>query len=248
MNETEDILKALDDKEPEKKPSNWALWSALYFAEAVFVVLDAVSAITVGYITGFWYYGLFVFMAGVIPLYLYTKQFTRPLASPAQRRLAMWGGICAVVAVILIAAIMASINVAGAALVEKAKMEARLVIGTILVLAVHGFIMGRYFFMDEQIREDNRSDRMVAAGDRGIRRIGIANKVAAAKKQEVGHRKDFERRFDPRVLARILDKLQDVDEDGIPDFIDPIDNRTGKPFEKTMSYAKDDENPTNRQR
>lgn len=52
-NETDEILKSLDDKEPEKKPSNWELWSALYFAEAVFVILDLVSAVTMAYMTGF---------------------------------------------------------------------------------------------------------------------------------------------------------------------------------------------------
>ena len=52
MSETEEILKALDDKTPPKKPTNWELWAALYFAEFIFVLLDAGSALGVGLVTG----------------------------------------------------------------------------------------------------------------------------------------------------------------------------------------------------
>lgn len=245
MDETTEILQALDDKEPEPKPSNWALWAALYFAEAIFVILDAVSAWIVGTITGYWYYGLFVFLAGVVPLFLYTNQFTRPLASVRQRKISFIGGLVAVSSVIVIAVFMGGINIASTNLAGDTMlwMEAGLVISLVIILAVHAFIEGFYFFADEEIAEGQKTDRMIARGYRGIRRIGIARKVANAKRQEVQKRHDFERDFDPRVLMKILNVLRDLDEDGIPDMIDPTDNRTGKPFQRNQmtAYAQDTE-------
>lgn len=245
MDETTEILQALDDKEPEPKPSNWSLWAALYFAEAIFVILDAVSAVIVGTITGYWYYGLFVFLAGVVPLFLYTKQFTRPLASVRQRRISFVGGMVAVSSVIIIAVFMGGINIASTNLAGDTMlwMEAGLVVSLVIILAAHAFIEGLYFFTDEEIAEGQKTDRMVARGYRGIQRIGIARKVANAKRQEVQKRHDFERDFDPRVLKKILSVLRDLDDDGIPDVIDPVDNRTGKPFQRNQmaSYAKDTE-------
>ena len=238
-NETEEILKSLDDKEPEKKPTNWELWSSLYFSEAVFVILDFVSAVTVAVVTGFWYYGAFVFLAGVVPLFLYTKQYTRPLASVSQRKTAFWGGIIAVSSVIVVAVFMAFINLASATLTldSIALTEAGLVISMIIILAAHAFMMGRYFFIDEEISENQKTNRILARGFRGMQRLGVANKIAQAKRVEVQRKDEIEQDFDPRVIARILNAMRDIDGDGIPDVLDQIDNHTGKPFNRQPSYA-----------
>ena len=238
--ETDQILEALDDKEPEKKPSNWELWSALYFAEFVFVLLDAGSALSVWWITDIWYYAVIVFFAGVIPLWLYTKQYIRPLASTAQKRTVFLGGAVAIGSVIVTAVFMGALNFVAKAYSADAVLwtEAGLAISLVLIIATHGFIMARYFFIDEEIAEGQRTNRIIARGDRDVRRIGVARKVADSKKQEVRKRNDFERDFNPKILQKILTMMQDLDEDGIPDIIDPIDDRTGKAFIKPIqSYA-----------
>lgn len=232
MDDTKDILDALDDKKPEKKPTNWELWSALYFAEAVFVVLDAGSALSVYLITGYWYYAVIVFLAGVVPLYLYTKQYTRPLASIEQRQTSFWGGVVAISSVIIVAVFMAVLNFYAQVNGESAVMwtEAGLAVSLVLVLASHGFIMAKYFFADEEIKEGQRTNRIIARGGHTVRRIQAARKVADSKRQEVNLKKDFQREYNPAVLAKILRMMEDLDEDGIPDVIDPVDDRTGKPF------------------
>jgi len=196
-NETDKILKALDDKEPEKKPSNWELLSALYFAEFIFVLLDAGSALSVWWITGFWYYGVIVFFAGVVPLWLYTKQSTRALASREQQKTAFIGGVVAIASVLVVAIFMAVLNFVAKVYQGNAVMwtEAGLAVSLVLLLATHGFIMGRYYFIDEEMSENQKTNRIIARGDRGIRRIGVAQKVANAKKAEVGLRDEFERNF-----------------------------------------------------
>jgi hypothetical protein len=227
MNDTDDILKALDDKTPVKKPTNWELWAALYFAELIFVLLDAGSALGVGLITGIWYYGVIVFFAGVIPLWLYTKTYTRPLASPQQKKAAMIGGLVAVFSVVVVAGFVAVLNFAAGQFSGDALAwtEAGLGISLIGLLAVHGFINAYYFFSDEQVKEHNKTQRIIARGDAQVKRIKVAQDVANAKRREVTARQKLESAFSPEIVAKIMSMMADDDGDGIPNFIDPVDNR-----------------------
>lgn len=225
--ETDEILEVLDDKEPDKKPSNWELWASLYFAEFIFVLLDAGSAWSVWRITGFWYYGLIVFFAGVIPLWLYTKTYTRPLASKDQRKVAFAGGVISIASVLIVAIFMAVLSFVAQSQNANAVQwtEAGLAISLVLMLAVHGFINGRYFFLDEEISEGQKTNRIIARGNRSVQRIEVANKVANAKRREVRKRRVVADEFGPAVLTKILNMMSDDDGDGIPNFIDPVDNR-----------------------
>lgn len=226
-NETDEILKALDDPTPKKKPSNWELKAALYFAEFIFVLLDAGSAVSVGFITGIWYYGVIVFFSGVIPLWLYTKTYTRPLAAENQKKAALIGGSVAVFSVIVVAGFVAVLNFAAQMLQGKSLVwtEAGLGISLVILLAVHGFINAYYFFTDEQVKEHNKTQRMIARGDAQVKRIRVAQEVANSKKREVSARQKLESAFSPEIVARIMSMMADDDGDGIPNFIDPVDNR-----------------------
>ncbi len=248
MNETDEILKALEDKTPSKKPTNWELWAALYFAEFIFVLLDAGSALGVGLVTGIWYYGVIVFFAGVIPLWLYTKTYTRPLASHSQKQAAMVGGFVAVFSVIVVAIFVAVLSFAAGQFSGNsiAWTEAGLGISLVVLLAVHGFINAFYFFTDEEVKEQNKTDRIIARGDRAVKRIGVANTVANAKKREVTARQKLEGAFSPEIVAKILSMMADDDGDGIPNFIDPVDNRKQRPQQQPMrQFAKDEDQVPN---
>ena len=227
MNDTDKILESLDDKPTLRKPANWPLWASLFFAELIFVLLDAGSAIMVALITGMWYYGVIVFFAGVIPLWLYTKTYTRPLASKSQKSAALLGGTIAVGSVIVVAIFVAVLNFAANQLSGNAIawMEAGLGISLVVLLAVHGFVNAYYFFTDEEWIENNKTERIIARGNRAINRITAAQGVANAKRREVSARTALEGQFSPQVVNKILSMMADDDGDGIPNFIDPVDNR-----------------------
>jgi hypothetical protein len=242
MSETDDILKSLEDPTPQKKPTNWELWAALYFAEFIFVMLDAGSAVSVGVITGYWYYGLIVFLAGVIPLWLYTKTYTRPLADVNQKRAALVGGIVAVGSVLIVGLFVAVLNFAAKAMSANSLtwIESGLAVSLVLLLAIHGFINAYYFFTDDQVKEFNKTQRMIARGDAHVKRIRIAQTVANAKRREVSARQKLEREFSPAIVAKIMSMMADDDGDGIPNFIDPVDNRKQQqPQQPQRQFAKD---------
>jgi len=98
-------------------------------------------------------------------------------------------------------------------------------ISLVILLAVHAGINAFYFFSDEQIVEANKTERIIARGDAQVKRIGVANQVANAKRREVSARQKLETAFSPEIVARIMSMMADDDGDGIPNFIDPVDNR-----------------------
>ena len=53
---------------------------------------------------------MIVFLAGVILVWLYTKTYTRPLASANQKKAALIGGIVAVLSVVVDAVFVADLN------------------------------------------------------------------------------------------------------------------------------------------
>lgn len=126
---------------------------------------------------------------------------------------------------------MAVLNFAAAQFSGNALMwtEAGLGVSLVTLLAVHGFVNAYYFFTDEQVKEHNKTERIIARGDAQVKRIDVANKVASAKRREVTARQKLEAAFSPEIVARILSMMADDDGDGIPNFIDPVDNRKQKP-------------------
>ena len=216
------ILSALDDPTPIKKPSNWALSASLWFAEAIFVILDAGSAVGVAMITGQIYYGVIVFLAGVVPLFLYTKYYTRPLASAPQKKVALIGGAISISSVILVACFIAALNMAQGMFGDVVYLtEMGLGISLVLILGVHGFLNAYHFFADEETRENSRSDRMQARAFRRVDRIKTANIVANAARTEATRQTELEGKFSTAVIAKILAKLaEDADGDGVPDIME----------------------------
>ena len=96
-----------------------------------------------------------------------------------------------------------------------------------------------YYYNDEEIRENQKTAQMIARGNQSIKRIMAAQKVANAKRVEVKARHEVEKDFSPEVLAKILAQF-DKDGDGIPDFLDPVDNRKVRTFaSKSESVGKD---------
>lgn len=179
MSETDDILKALDDPEPVKKPSKIAPKIALYFADFIFLVLDIGSGLGVYWLTGIWYYGAVVFLAGFVPLMLHQKLYTHPYASKDQKNAALLGGVISVGSVLAVAIFIAIVNFAARAASAKEVlwMEIGLAVSLVLIAFTHAIITAYYFYIDEETNETQKTNRIVARGNRKVDRIKAAQMV-----------------------------------------------------------------------
>ena len=252
-NETDEILLALEDKEPEKKPKKGAHKIALFFADMIFFFLDVGSGLGVYWLTDIWYYGVIVFLAGFVPLMLHQKLYTQPYASKDQKNAAMVGGILAVGSVLIVAIFIAIVNFVAKAASGNAIlwMEGGLAASLVLLAFAHAIITAYYFYIDEETAEEQNTSRIIARGERGVTRIRAAGKVARAKRSEVAERHTLEGQFSPEVISKIVQMLKDDDGDGIPNFLDPVDNRKRQAFASTAPKPGElkvtSENPTRRE-
>ena len=250
----DELLEAVKAPKRKKTPTNNSLYFALIAADVIFGILDIGSGITVYWMTGIWFYGVLVFLAGFAPLILFQKLYTRAFASDEQKKIAIGGAALAVFSIIAIGILSAVANVKG---VTNQSAELTVLVTVVALAFVHALLLTAYFYIDEGIQADQtvaqtlaeaiRQETMIEAGDQVL---GVAQRALKRRKQIA----DFH--GSPAALKEVLKRLGwDEDGDGVPDWMDPVDNRTGKPFQQTAArtFAADGQNvtppadPTNRQ-
>lgn len=153
----------------EAKPSNIALWLVLLFANLVFLLLDAVTGWTVYGFTSVWQYGVMAFLAGCVPFWLAEAAFVRAYASTAQKWLA---GVSAFLAIV---EIMASASISAIILISYDILHLQ-TYQIVLVAVIIGFVIAQailalgYFYVDEEIRENQKLKQGLAGIERTHKR------------------------------------------------------------------------------
>jgi hypothetical protein len=245
IKQKDELLRAVKAPKKKKSPSNRSLYIALFAADFIFGVLDIGSGITVYWMTGIWFYGLLVFLAGFAPLLLFQSLFTRAFASDEQKKVAIGGAVLAVFSIISIGILSVIANVQGV----DSKFAEQTVLIVIVVLAfIHALLFTGYFYIDEGIQADQVVIQTIARAMRESDMIEAGGQVLETTQRSLNRRHEIGDKYSSRAaLMEVLSQFgfKDLDEDGIPDFMDKTDNRTGQPFKKQV-YASEvrQENPT----
>ena len=103
MSDTTKVNRLLDlVKRPlqaKRKPSNFALYWAWIFYNAVALLFDTIAAGTVYDLVGKFMYAVLTFVAGFLPLLMHEFLYTRAYANAAQKILAVIGAGLSVVTI-----------------------------------------------------------------------------------------------------------------------------------------------------
>lgn len=236
LKQRDELLEAVKAPTHKKAPNNNSLYFAVIAADIIFGVLDIGSGLTVYWITGFWFYGVLVFLAGIAPLLLNQKLYTRAYASQDQKKIAIGGAVLSVFSILGIGLLAAVANVAG----YQGSDAEMVVVITIVVLAfIHAMLLIWYFYSDEGIQADQTLEQTIARAIRQARMVEAGDHVLSVTKKSVDRRHEVaDKHGSKAALLELLRQMgADVDNDGIPDIIDPIDNRTGKPFVKQYAQG-----------
>lgn len=239
-------------KKPKKakKPANAALWFAYAFFNIVILIFDVVAAATVYAITKNEGYAVITFLAGFVPLMLHEFLYLRAYASQWQRGIAVLGAACAFLTVVVVALLSAIVNLVMAGGAEINIEVSRLVILVIVVGAalLHVVLTAVYFYIDEGIRAGHIEAETTAYYDSRLKNINRAETlIEAAEAARHSKARIIEQHGGAdgkAALDYILNLLNDDDGDGIPNIIDPVDNR--KLSDKSNGHKVTDENFTNR--
>lgn len=211
-----------EPRKPKGAPSNAALWVALIFANIIFLVLDAISGVTVYLFTDWWLYGFLTVLAGFVPLLIHEADFVRPFASGMQRAISVIGAVLAVLSVIVIGVCAAIVNVMQIG-VSVQIAEVSTIIALVIIAAFHAILFAIYFYVDETIRAEQRTEQMIANGLRKSKAIISAGRVLHTANAALDSKKVLESQYGPQgaeALEYLVKMLtEDKNHDGIPDIL-----------------------------
>jgi hypothetical protein len=173
-----------------------------------------------------------VFLAGIAPLLLNQKLFTRAFASAEQKKIAMGGALLAVFSILGIGLLAAVANVMG---VKGSTAELTVVIGVVLLAFSHALLLVWYFYIDEGIQAEQTVEQTLARAIRQAMMIEAGDHVLSVTKKSVDKRGEVANRHGSgAALAELLRQMGwDENQNGIPDFLE-------KP---TRQFAADERRP-----
>lgn len=219
LEKRDELLEAVKAPSRKKSPSNNSLYFAIVAADIIFSVLDIGSGLTVYWMTGVWFYGVLVFLAGVAPLLLNQKLFTRAYASDEQKKIAMAGALLAVFSILAIGLLAAVANVAG---VQGSTAELTVVISIVVLAFTHAILLVWYFYVDEGIHANQTLEQTLARAIRQAAMIEAGDRVLSVTKKAVENRENIANKHGSKAaLVELLHQMGwDDNENGIPDFLE----------------------------
>jgi hypothetical protein len=220
----DELLEAVKAPTHKKTPSNHSLYFALIAADVIFGILDIGSGLTVYWITGIWFYGLLVFLAGLAPLLLFQSLYVRAFASAKQKRIAIGGAVLAVFSIIAIGILSAFANVQG---VDGQTAELTVVIVIVVLAFIHALLLTGYFYIDDSIQSEQIVAQAIARAIQQARMIEAGDHVLTVTERAVNRRKEVsDTHGSPAALREVLRQMGwDDDGDGIPDWVNAINRK-----------------------
>jgi len=158
-----------------KKPSN-RLWLAVVGFNVIFLFADFITALAVGFLT-YWYYGVLVFFAGILPMIFHEGLFANPYASVAQRWTAGTGFFFSVLSALFVGVLVVVINVMFDSTPTGKTLEAVAMALLFLILIAHGALFAIYFFIDLGIRAVQNAMSAMAKNERKLNEIAMAEQI-----------------------------------------------------------------------
>lgn len=170
-------------QQEKRKPSNFALYWAWAFYNAVALLFDAIAAGTVYAMMNSVAYAVLTFAAGFLPLIMHEFLYTRAYASKWQKILAVMGAGLSVVTILAVGVLAAVVNVLGFTAQNAIMLEIAMIIALVLVAGGHGLIAAIYFYIDGGIKANQVRAESVAYHERRIEDIQRAKEILALAEQ-----------------------------------------------------------------
>jgi len=187
MSDTTKVTRLLDlvkrPSQAKRKPSNFALYWAWIFYNAVALLFDSIAAATVYDLVDKFMYAILTFVAGFLPLLMHEFLYTRAYANAAQKVLAVIGAGLSVVTILGVGVIAGVVNVLGFTALSVKALEIILIVTLVLVSGAHALIAAIYFYIDDGIKAKQVRTESVAYHERRIEDINRAKEILALAEQ-----------------------------------------------------------------
>ncbi|GAB4540867.1 MAG: hypothetical protein Fur002_08310 [Anaerolineales bacterium] len=207
VNRLLDLVKRPQQK--KRKPSNFALYWAWTFYNAVALLFDVIASITVYEMMGNFAYAALTFAAGFLPLIMHEFLYTRAYASSWQKILAVMGAGLSVVTILAVGILAGIVNLLGFTAQNALLLELAMIIALVLVAGGHGLIAAIYFYIDDGIKANQVKAESVAYHERRIEDIQRAKEILALAEQGANDEDEIAKQYGGmEVLNEILGQLR----------------------------------------
>lgn len=196
-------------KDKIKKPMN-RLWLATCGFNMIYFVVDLVTAVTVAFLTT-WYYGVLVFFAGILPMVLHEGLFSNPYASVIQRWISAIGFFLSVASALFVGVLIVVINVLFDSTPTGKTLEA-VAMGLLFAIAVlHGALFATYFFVDASIVALQNALRAMAETGRKLQELRMSKQVAEEAKPIIDELEASYNRGDSKLVNAAMKQISGTD-------------------------------------
>lgn len=170
------LLALVQRPSKKKEPSNFALWFAWFFYNAVALLFDVIAATTIYEMMNSIIYAGLTFAAGFIPLLMHEFLYMRAYAGYWQKVIAVLGAILSVVTILTVGVLAALVNLTDFQ-ANKLVMEVAMIVMLVLVSGGHGLLAAVYFYIDDGIKAEQVRAENMAYHKRRLEDIARAQEI-----------------------------------------------------------------------
>ncbi len=225
MNDIEELEKLVTEEAPEPPPSRSELTRAKIAYHAAVVLIDLVTAYTVGMLT-FWYYGVIWFIGNAVVFFLHHGNWERPESNDNQSKTSIVGMIVAVSSMFVLAIFSGAMALVGN---TKTWVQLTIEIFSVVVFFFHAVSFAVYYFQDDEWKINRQIAKAKANARKKVQIAKAAGKVIEANKDALRERNTQYGKHGQKVVDAALAK---------------VENRQIQPSHQFGSETKTPENPT----
>lgn len=207
MDEITELEKLVSEGEPEPPPNNAPLELSKWAYHIAVIVIDAVTAYTLGVIT-VWYYGVIWFLGNAVVFFFHHNNWERAENNNKQERLSLAGMIVAVFSMLIVAVAVGGVYLYGS---HVFWMQFALEAFAVVAFFAHAVMFAVYRFIDDAWIINRQIAKAKANANKKVQFIEAAGTVIDANKKVLAKKGDLSKKHGGQVVERAVAKVTKTD-------------------------------------
>lgn len=204
MNEFEELEQMVLDEAPEPAPDRSQLTRAKIAYHAAVILIDLVTAYTVGLLT-VWYYGVIWFLGNAVVFFLHHSNWERAESNEKQTKNAVIGMVVAVVSMFILATFSGAM-----VLIENSPdwVVVSIEIFAVTVFFYHAGSFAVYYFQDDEWVLNRQISKAKANARKKVQIARAAGSIVVASKEALREKNAQYGRHGKQVVDAALSKVE----------------------------------------
>jgi uncharacterized membrane protein len=207
MDEITELEKLVSEGEPESPPNNAPLELSKWAYHIAVIVIDAVTAYTLGMIT-IWYYGVIWFLGNAVVFFFHHNNWERAENNDKQEHLSLAGMLVAVASMLIVAVAVGGVYMYGS---QVFWMQFALEAFAIIAFFAHAVMFAVYRFVDDTWQMNRQIAKAKANANKKVQFIEAAGTVIEANKKVLSKKGNLSNKHGGQVVDRAIAKVSQVD-------------------------------------